>query len=1107
MNNIFEFSPGSLAQPLAIATILVLLTLIWQGWRTPHLLRIGLRNVPRRMLRTALVIFGLMLATTFVASAIAIDDTIVLAVKTVAVYNLGRIDEQVERRGGSMSPFAAEIGDQVRDSLASNTHVSGIAPALQLQNVLVADETARQVRGGVTAMAVNDAGAGPLTAFTDVNTGAPSSFSSLHDDEVLLNRNAGQLLNARTGDTIYLYSDRWPGKRYAFTVGGTITGGLLGDAPTILLTMPALSNLMQVANAINVIFIANAGNGLTGVGYSDGIADAIYFSLPGFLAVHTVKADGVALSLRAQDIFGRILTLFTLFAFAIGLLLIFLIFSLLAAERRAELGMARAVGMRRSHITIMLLFEGASYDTAAALLGVASGLGLGILIVALVSPVIAQLGFPLRFDIQPSGMIVAFCLGALFTLGTILLATWNISRMTVAAALRDLPEPPAPRPNIFALTRRAASGIIHPSDTSTDALAAWGMLLESAITTGIIPLFIGVLLLRTAIDRFDGLLFAVGLSVMVIGSVLLLRRMTLALVVAIARRVTPASAALVVARATGQADRLAALVLGAGLALYWSLPFDALQSLGLPRFTGGIPMVFVASMMMVFGAVIALAPNLDLLLAPISWLLSRFGRLRHVIAVALVYPAFHRFRTGIGLALFSLVCFTMVVMACIAASTTTNYDNVPQQASGYDVAGQPLFRPVGGINALTSELRAHSPTTLAALNAISTATPLPLGVIQPGAPNAGWRVYPASQIAGAFLDGAGLPLAARAQGYATDAAVWQAVKTHPGDVVVDASSLSRQDIAALGLKSPSPVSASQFLGPPIAAGLPGLSSLEALDGSTPASEIVTTGGFSAIAALASDPSLVREYRVRLQNIARGQGVIAPTALWIGDLRGESVAKVTVVGVIDNTHTQIYGLLGSSATFASIERGLPAFGNEYYYFKVRPGSDARSEALALGSSLLDNGFETTVLQDVLLDVNGPRVFISRVLVGLVGLTLLVGMAALAVTGSRAVVERRQQIGMLRALGFRRSHVQAMFFIESVLIGVLSAGLGLGLGLILCRNVFAVDFFASITTGLTLIVPWSELALICAAAIAASALAALAPVWQAGRIAPADALRYE
>src|SRR5690348_11483537 len=454
MNSVFEFSPDSVAKPLAIATALIALVLIVQATRTPHLLRIGLRNVPRRKLRTALVVFGLMLATTFVASAIAIDDTIVLAVKSVAVYNLGRIDEQVVRRG-STAPFSDAFGDEVRDALANNGHVAGIAPALSLSDVLVADETARQVRGGVTALAMDDVGAGPLTTFSDSSTSAPISLSTLRDNQIWLNRSTAQLLNAHTGDTIYLYSDRWPGSRYTFTVAGAVTGGLLGDTPTILLTMPALSNVMQVSNAVNVIYIANTGNGLSGVGYSDGIADTLRYTLPGFLAVHTVKADGVALSLRAQDIFGRVLTLFTLFAFAIGLLLIFLIFSLLAAERRAELGMARAVGMRRSHVVMMLLFEGAAYDVTAAVLGIAAGLGLGVLIVALVSPIIARLGFPLQFDIQPGGMVTAFCLGALFTLATILLAAWNISRMTVAAALRDLPEPPAPSPGLISLARQA----------------------------------------------------------------------------------------------------------------------------------------------------------------------------------------------------------------------------------------------------------------------------------------------------------------------------------------------------------------------------------------------------------------------------------------------------------------------------------------------------------------------------------------------------------------------------------------------------------------------------------------------------------------------------
>src|SRR6516164_2503320 len=119
-----------------------------------------------------------------------------------------------------------------------------------------------------------------------------------------------------------------------------------------------------------------------------------------------------------------------------------------------------------------------------------------------------------------------------------------------------------------------------------------------------------------------------------------------------------------------------------------------------------------------------------------------------------------------------------------------------------------------------------------------------------------------------------------------------------------------------------------------------------------------------------------------------------------------------------------------------------------------------------SALRSHGFETTVIQDVLLDLNGPRVYISRVLVGLVGLTLLVGMAALAVTGSRAVVERRQQIGMLRALGFHRLHVEGIFLLESLLVGAVGTLLGVVLGLMLCRNIFAVDFFEVYQSGLVL-----------------------------------------
>jgi putative ABC transport system permease protein len=1104
VNSIFSFSPSGLLKPLIIAALIACALLLALSLRAPHLARIGLRSISRRRVRTLLIVAGLMLSTTFVAASLAVDDTITQAVKTVAVFNLGRIDEDVHGGSGQLGLFSTDYSVTIEQQLHNDPEIAGMAPALVVPNMLVADETARQVRGGVSALAWQPDHAGPLGDLRDASN-APVSVNALAANEVYLNRSLATLLGSSPGNTLYLYSALWPGQRYTFHVRAIVTGGPLGDAPAIVLSLSALQQLVQAQGQINHIYIANAGNGLTGVGYSDTIAYDIENTVNYELRVSEVKQQGVQLSLQAQDIFGRILTLFTLFSLSIGLLLIFLIFVLLAAERRAELGMARALGMRRSHIVRMLLFEGGAYDAMAATAGILTGLGLGILVVQLVSPTIARIGFPLTISIQPGSMIVAFCLGLLFTLMTIWLAAWTVSRMTIAAALRDLPEPPTPDLSFVALIRNTLASWRQLFSQPGAALAALGTLLWGLVTRGIIPLVAGFLLLRQAAEQYDLLLLSLGVSCIVAGIVLLLRASALAAITAIARARKPDAALWIALRATLVADRLAALLIGGGLALYWSLPFDALQSVGLPRFNGGIQTFFAAGIMMVFGAVFALAPNLDILLAPARGLTVRVGRRRHVARIALSYPSQHRFRTGIGLALFSLVCFTMVVMACIAASTTKNFDNLPTQAAGYDVAGQPLFAPVGGITQLQHKVAGTSAG--GDIAAISSGTPLPLGVIQPGAPNARWSLYPASEIQGAFLDGVGLPLVARAQGYASDSAVWQAVRTHPGDVVIDAGALSSPDADALGVQQPPAITAADFIGPPVAAGLPGLSSLESIQQNSSTDSNQQLASLPGPAPLELDAYTLREVTLRLRGIVLGPGTIAPTPIWVTDARGGKAIKLTIIGIIDNPHGQLYGLMGSPATFAPAEQGLTPFGNEYYYFKVKPGVDPHQVAFSLGSTLLNYGFETTVLQDVLLDVNGTRVFISRVLIGLVGLTLLVGMAALAVTGSRSVVERRQQIGMLRALGFRRAHVQIIFLIESLLIGIIGIVIGLFLGLVLCRNVFAVDFFESFQSGLSLVIPWPELIAICAAALAASLIAAILPALQAGLVAPADALRYE
>jgi putative ABC transport system permease protein len=105
----------------------------------------------------------------------------------------------------------------------------------------------------------------------------------------------------------------------------------------------------------------------------------------------------------------------------------------------------------------------------------------------------------------------------------------------------------------------------------------------------------------------------------------------------------------------------------------------------------------------------------------------------------------------------------------------------------------------------------------------------------------------------------------------------------------------------------------------------------------------------------------------------------------------------------------------------------------------------------------------------------------------------------------VVERRQQIGMLRALGFQRKMVSWIFLIESSFVALLGIGLGVGLALIPASQM--ITEMAAEIPGITFQPPWKEMIIISGLAYAMSMLTTWLPARQASQIAPAEALRYE
>ena len=135
-------------------------------------------------------------------------------------------------------------------------------------------------------------------------------------------------------------------------------------------------------------------------------------------------------------------TTFGTFSIAAGILLIFLIFVMLAAERRGELGIARAVGTRRGHLVQMFTFEGAAYDLIAAavgaLLGAAIAYGMVLAMATALGAEDEDAGVQIEYFVSWRSLFVAFAIGGLLTLLVVAFSAWRVSVMTISTAIRNL---------------------------------------------------------------------------------------------------------------------------------------------------------------------------------------------------------------------------------------------------------------------------------------------------------------------------------------------------------------------------------------------------------------------------------------------------------------------------------------------------------------------------------------------------------------------------------------------------------------------------------------------------------------------------------------------
>ncbi len=133
-------------------------------------------------------------------------------------------------------------------------------------------------------------------------------------------------------------------------------------------------------------------------------------------------------------------------------------------------------------------------------------------------------------------------------------------------------------------------------------------------------------------------------------------------------------------------------------------------------------------------------------------------------------------------------------------------------------------------------------------------------------------------------------------------------------------------------------------------------------------------------------------------------------------------------------------------------------------------------------------------------DGMKYFLGAV--GIV--TLLLGGLGVMNVMMVAVRERTREIGVRKALGAPARTILKQFFIEALLIALISGGVGLGVAYGLCALVNLLpmpDFFAG------LLATWKSGLLACGLLGTTAVLAALYPARKAASIDPIEALRYE
>ncbi|WP_264475502.1 ABC transporter permease [Halorubellus salinus] len=163
------------------------------------------------------------------------------------------------------------------------------------------------------------------------------------------------------------------------------------------------------------------------------------------------------------------------------------------------------------------------------------------------------------------------------------------------------------------------------------------------------------------------------------------------------------------------------------------------------------------------------------------------------------------------------------------------------------------------------------------------------------------------------------------------------------------------------------------------------------------------------------------------------------------------------------------------------------------------NSSESDASGFGDEDLVYNFQTSL--ELLDQFQELFSVLQNFVVGVAAISLLVGSIGIANIMLVSVTERTREIGIMKAVGAQRRDILQLFIVEAMVLGVVGAILGLGLGLVAGFGVAELVGFEE------LVIPWEWGAIAVVVGIGVGVLAGLYPAYNASKTDPIDALRYE